>query len=388
VEARNIDQHRRVVFTPAGKLSMLEGGIGCIRLKQIQFPHGTYWFMSASSTGSPDEGITVAIPNHYYPLVIEDIQRHGSCLVFMTGVIKLISEEYRELSAPINRIPQIYLEIERLEACPSEPTETEVSVAVSFKSDVFGSPQLYAAYVTFDPAISGSRSEAVDWLKTEYVKGRYKGEVVTDFDQQAKTFSRVLFSLESVMVKQDIGGIINKIAKDDTLQSIGELKGWNVAIIKHFYGEVVMGDKVKGDKIRGDKIGGDKNVISGSRNATIASKSSGTTISVTQLPDAASVDITKELLALKKLLAQLKASGRKKNIEAAMTKAIDETKRANPDKGTIGAATERALKIAAQADDFTSKVEKVVPRIKQVAGWLGENWHKLLPLVGVGIAAG
>jgi hypothetical protein len=387
---RTDDQNRQIVFTPTGKLSMLQGGIGCIRLKPIKFPHGIYWFMSASSTGSPDEGIPVAVSNEHYTTAIEFIQQYGYCQCDLTGTVKFIDEQHSDLYSSFGRVPQMYIEIDDLVPARVEIGEPEVSVAVSFKSEFEGRVGVYAAYVTFNPKEPSSREEAVDWLNREYVKGRYSGEIITDFDQQATSFSRVLFSLETIMTARNINGVTRAFADDDALQPLAQLGQSGAGIVAHFYGEVVMGDKIRGDKITGDKVSGDKNVIKKSQDVVIVNRSAKTRISTTisraDLPSARSVKIADELLALKQLLLELGIPERRRNIESAIDEAIDETKRARPDKDIIGGAAERALKFATQADDFSAKVEKIVPRIKQVAGWLGENWYKLLPLVGVGIS--
>lgn len=73
LSVRDVGRDRKLVFTPAGKFSMLEGGIGNIRFKPIQFPHGIHWFMTASSSGVPDDGIPIALPDDFYPTVSEPI---------------------------------------------------------------------------------------------------------------------------------------------------------------------------------------------------------------------------------------------------------------------------------------------------------------------------
>jgi hypothetical protein len=214
--------------------------------------------MSASSSGAPDDGIPVAIPDHYYPTVIDSIQRYGRCRVNITGQVKLVAENHSHLYSSFGSVPQIYVEAEEVTAIHTERASNEVSVAVSFKSTFEGLPGLYATYVTFDPAVAGSRKEAIEWLNNEYVQARYGGTIVTDFDQQANSFSRVLFSLDTVMTKHDLSETIRSLASDDVLRPFANLQNSKIVVIDKFYGEVVMGDKAGRDVIGGDKVGGDK----------------------------------------------------------------------------------------------------------------------------------
>jgi hypothetical protein len=55
-----------VVFTPQGKMSMLEGGIGSIRLKPINVFGEPHWLMTASSDGITHTGVPLAIPRRLY----------------------------------------------------------------------------------------------------------------------------------------------------------------------------------------------------------------------------------------------------------------------------------------------------------------------------------
>jgi len=55
-----------------------------------------------------------------------------------------------------------------------------------------------------------------------------------------------------------------------------------------------------------------------------------------------------------------------------------------PDKDEVGKALERALGYASKAADFGEKTGQIATHLQSAVGWLGDNWHKLLPLVFVG----
>jgi hypothetical protein len=51
----------------------------------------------------------------------------------------------------------------------------------------------------------------------------------------------------------------------------------------------------------------------------------------------------------------------------------------------VGDALNRALKYAQKAEGFASAMEKLQPHLAKTTAWLGDNWHKLLSIVGLTI---
>jgi hypothetical protein len=126
------------------------------------------------------------------------------------------------------------------------------------------------------------------------------------------------------------------------------------------------------DAIGNQIVTGDRNVVT----------STGQRIT---LPAPESVDIRKELTELRAILATLKVPETGK-LERAMADAEDEVTKHDPDKDEVGGAIERVVKYAKGASDFGEHVEKLAPRLGAVCSWLGQNWHKLLAIAGIGIA--
>jgi hypothetical protein len=65
IQTDNIKYKESVVqiFTPDGKMGMIDGGIGCIRLKPRSNRPDFPWLMGASSSGIVHEGLIVAAPH-------------------------------------------------------------------------------------------------------------------------------------------------------------------------------------------------------------------------------------------------------------------------------------------------------------------------------------
>ncbi len=102
----------------------------------------------------------------------------------------------------------------------------------------------------------------------------------------------------------------------------------------------------------------------------------------TTLPPPESVDIKAEMTALCELVGQLKSEDEKK-IGRALEDARDEVVKSEPNRDEVGEALERALKCAQKADGFAETAASLKGHITNVVSWLGDNWHKLLPLVGL-----
>jgi hypothetical protein len=206
----------KVIFTPRGKMSMLEGGIGCVRYNPVeQKSGGVAWFMSATSTLAPDEGIPLLVPNQIYQrYLIDQIKAVGFAPANVTGRLRFIPKEYRDLYSLNSGIPRLYLEVDDFEPVASGHygrRRGQVSVAASFVAEIDGVASIYAAYVTFDPGYRSARPSAIEWMRDEYVQGMYKGTIVTDFDQQSPSFSDTLFSLNDVMTSTDLAELVMRL---------------------------------------------------------------------------------------------------------------------------------------------------------------------------------
>lgn len=99
------------------------------------------------------------------------------------------------------------------------------------------------------------------------------------------------------------------------------------------------------------------------------------------LPEPEKVDIQSELKALREILSSFNNP-----VLEGVTKVIDdEVKKPNPDKSLIGSTLETGLAYAKNLQGFTEAIDKLRPHVEKSAAWLGENWYKLLPLVGLTI---
>jgi hypothetical protein len=203
-----------IVYDPYGKQSMLDGGIGSIRLNPIIL-HNTDWMlMSASSSGVCHQGFPVALTLDLYREYIDEIRTRGAVVCTLLGQLRTIPKELSEVYSGYTEVPKLYLQVEKIQRPRVRKSRSmenlEVSVAASFTGKVDEKPGIYATYVSFDPARKGHFARAIEWMRDEYVHS-YKGTILTDFDEQENHFPEARFSLEKVMQlkleKRDFSGI-------------------------------------------------------------------------------------------------------------------------------------------------------------------------------------
>lgn len=208
------------IFDPYGKSLMLNGGIGCIRLRPKVIDEGTVWFLSASSTAVAHEGFPVAVPDTLFQRHVDMIKREGALRCTVRGKLKFMPESMIELYRRYRGVPQVYLLADDLapqSLSDDRGVDLLVTVGIGFLSSYeaesydrhlsnhrFGPPPYepsgaYASYASFNPRLPGALDHASAWLEEVYVKGIYEGTVVTDFDEQLAHFSEATFSLSHVL---------------------------------------------------------------------------------------------------------------------------------------------------------------------------------------------
>ncbi len=127
--------------------------------------------------------------------------------------------------------------------------------------------------------------------------------------------------------------------------------------------------KIGRDSIDSVNVTGDNNVV---------------TFQKVTLPPPESVDIGQTLAELREALGTLALSGPDHiQIGESLEKASEAAKVDVPDKASIGSHVEKALTVAKTANNFVDVCGKLGTHVASAASWLGENWHKLLPLANL-----
>lgn len=240
-------------YSPEGKGMMLEGGIGAVRLRPTGIGGQDYYFMSASSNGVCHEGFPVLVPQEFYGQLKQRMLADGAVPVVMSGEMKYVPKDAVSFFGNAREFPQLYLHVDNVKILPkprSEITRFYVSVAVSFRGEVEGQRGEFVTYCTFDPASHSSFQEAIDWIDKFYVRGQYKGTVITDFDDAYPHFPDAVFALPALR-----SGTLDLDKVNEFLKANGMGQAGNQFIVLYNdYRQIIRGDLVMGDKVMGDKI--------------------------------------------------------------------------------------------------------------------------------------
>jgi hypothetical protein len=191
-----------VYFNPAGKASMIRGGIGAVRLRPREIAGEPHYFMTASSNGTCHEGFPVLVPRRFYGPLKARILDEGAAPVTLSGEMRYIPKDTLTFFEQHREIPLLYLHVDDLrvlEKPRAEVTSYLISVAVSFAGEFEGQQGLYATFASFDPAKRDDLAQASAWLEQVYVAGQHKGAVVTDFDEVRPRFPSAVFGLPKLM---------------------------------------------------------------------------------------------------------------------------------------------------------------------------------------------
>jgi hypothetical protein len=189
-------------FNPYGKASMIRGGVGAVRLRPRVVAGEPHYYMTASSTGVCHEGFPVLIPRRFFGTLKPRLLQEGAVPVILEGEMRYLLEELPSFFEGYREIPQLYLHVDNLDLLPkprSEVTSLTVSVALSFIGEYEGKEGMYATFASFDPASDQSLQKTISWLAQFYVTERYKGIVVTDFDEVQPRFQDAVFGLPQLM---------------------------------------------------------------------------------------------------------------------------------------------------------------------------------------------
>lgn len=201
------------VFTPEGKSSMLDGGIGCVRLRPIKVEDKYLWLKTATSDGIVHSGVPIALPQTIYNGIYGRMHDLGAVRATISGELDFVADPISHLFS-YERVPRVYLRVTDVRQCDPVPARPlNASVAVSFVSEYEGLPKIYATYVTFEPNRQESFDEAVAWMKEEYVEGQYKGRIITDFDQTKTIFAEAQLALSKILDRQISRSMLDEVIK-------------------------------------------------------------------------------------------------------------------------------------------------------------------------------
>ena len=190
------------IYDPTGKASMLEGGVGNVRLRPIVAGGREICLMTASCSPVCHEGFPIAVPIELYGAYIEQIADRGALRCSLTGRIAFVPKDLESLYGGYSGVPKFYLQVDDITPLPASSThylaDLEVSAAAGFAGVVDGKPGTFITYASFHPGSLSSRAECTKWME-HYAVNMYRGRILTDFDEIENHFDSAVFSLDKVM---------------------------------------------------------------------------------------------------------------------------------------------------------------------------------------------
>jgi hypothetical protein len=203
-------------YLPLGKLRMIEGGIGSVRL--IPKNEGDKYLLGASSNGISHQGIPLVLSPEVYSQCIEEISEHGYLVADVIGTI--VPAPPAELLFYKNNIPKYAVSVDRIERKKSVPVDVQITVNAIYSTDrEFKNPAQTLSKYTFKTFTPDKREKnleaAVQWIEDH--AARYSnGEefwFLSDFDQKRGHFSApVKIPVIDVMQKQIKQSVIQEIS--------------------------------------------------------------------------------------------------------------------------------------------------------------------------------
>jgi hypothetical protein len=200
----NIPIKNRVAIEldPRGKMSMVQGGIGSLRLQPKKILNEERMFLlGASSNGICHEGIPIVVPSNVYHKFIDQIKSDCGILCKLTGRLLILPTD--DLPVKYNReIPKYCVFVEEIKNVKrSDPKDILVSIAIAYSRNLKEIKHKEWSFVSFNPDSKDRELlYSVEWLH-DYAR-RYSHVdnplVMSDFDEFRQHFEKIDFSLKDV----------------------------------------------------------------------------------------------------------------------------------------------------------------------------------------------
>jgi hypothetical protein len=191
-----------IELDPRGKVSMVLGGIGSLRLAPKKlFDDERVFLMGASSNGVCHEGVPVILPSVLYNTFISELKENCGLRCKLVGKLCILPTD--GLPIKYNRtISKYCLFVEQIKnqtRCSEE--DILVSIAITYSTSPKHLKNKQWSFVTFNPHRSDRQLiYSVEWLY-DYAK-RYSGVkdpfILGDFDEYKQHFEKIDFSLKDI----------------------------------------------------------------------------------------------------------------------------------------------------------------------------------------------
>ena len=198
----NSIQHRVAVeLNPYGKMNMVQGGIGSLRLQPKSINNERMFLFGASSNGVCHEGVPILLPQSLYEKIISQIKDDCGMNCKLTGRLQILPTETTPIryDRSISKYCLLVEDISNIKR--SEPNDILVSVAITYSGSLRELRHKEWSFVSFTPDNKDQELiYSVEWLH-DYAR-RYsqvdKPIVVSDFDEYKQHFDSIDFAIQDV----------------------------------------------------------------------------------------------------------------------------------------------------------------------------------------------
>ncbi|HVE45494.1 MAG TPA: hypothetical protein VNA57_01935 [Acidimicrobiales bacterium] len=204
-------------YLPLGKLEMVLGGIGSIRLGSRHVEGERSHLLGATSTGISHQGVPVVLPESLYLDLIELIREEGAALVDVAGSVRMFPSS-AEVVQYDGRIPRFCVFADGLEHIRKPEQRLLTTVAVLFQGQADSSLSKLWSFCSFSPSMgSEALHTAVEWLK-EYIERHSQlpqPVILSDFDELHRHFAEPIeFPIRTLMSHgPDMGQLNSYVAE-------------------------------------------------------------------------------------------------------------------------------------------------------------------------------
>ena len=222
IEAKHFFDPTKGEYRPFGKLRMVLGGVGSLRLGAKLVDAAYTHFLGASSTGVTHEGIPVAMSKEQFRCVIDPIKKNGGCITNLTGSLRVLPTSISTIQYDRD-IPRYCFFVDEFDVIePSSEDQLLANVAIMFPSKYYHyddreNPELIMggyttnmikmwSFCSFKPSSKNSLKNAVDWLK-DYASrhsGMENPPIFTNFDECYQHFENPIEFSIAQLFQNDI----------------------------------------------------------------------------------------------------------------------------------------------------------------------------------------
>jgi hypothetical protein len=246
--ARTYLNYQSNEYLPLGKMGMVLGGVGSVRLAPRSLRSGDVCFLCASSNGVSHEGIGLVCPLDETRRLQQVLSRKGSIAVSLDGTMSALPLGVSPLIFD-RFVPKYYIFVHKIKVIGDINTKPLVTVAITFNSsdswrtkadlgDIKFDASKNWSFASFDPRHENDElPEVVEWLKKYTVRHSYKENrenesvpIVGDFDETCQYFDNpVEFPLKNSLQGQ----------YDTRLINLYGATIWNLKVDKKLFWEII-----------------------------------------------------------------------------------------------------------------------------------------------------